>query len=77
MQTYTKRRLSIAVERIRNSTMENQSESKVYVHYNHTDPCKQARWTARGTHHCVVCLELRWVSVDSYFLFILLAGHTS
>ncbi|GAV59742.1 PseudoU_synth_1 domain-containing protein [Cephalotus follicularis] len=27
--------------------MENQTRNKVYFHYNHTDSCKFARWTAR------------------------------
>ncbi|XWS52335.1 hypothetical protein CRYUN_Cryun11dG0059100 [Craigia yunnanensis] len=29
------------------SVMENQSENKVYFHYNHTDSCNSERWTAR------------------------------
>ncbi|XP_077222546.1 pseudouridine synthase family protein isoform X2 [Tasmannia lanceolata] len=34
-------------ERIRSPAMENQTREKVYLHYNHTDSCKYARWTAR------------------------------
>lgn len=29
------------------SSMDNQRESETHVHYNHTDPSKYARWTAR------------------------------
>nr|DAD46236.1 TPA_asm: hypothetical protein HUJ06_004466 [Nelumbo nucifera] len=74
MQTYTKRRLCIAVERIRNSTMENQSESKVYVHYNHTDPCKQARWTARESYQFMY--QRPWQYVNDFYLN-LVKGHSS
>eukprot|EP00262_Sarcandra_glabra_P000710 TRINITY_DN10831_c0_g1_i1.p1 TRINITY_DN10831_c0_g1~~TRINITY_DN10831_c0_g1_i1.p1 ORF type:complete len:197 (+),score=40.24 TRINITY_DN10831_c0_g1_i1:42-632(+) len=32
--------------------MENKKEenNKIYLHYNHTDSCKYARWTARESH---------------------------
>ncbi|XAR63777.1 tRNA pseudouridine(38-40) synthase [Bertholletia excelsa] len=30
--------------------MENQSERTVHVHYNHTDSCKNSRWTARESY---------------------------
>ena len=27
--------------------METQAQKKTYLHYNHTDPCRFARWNAR------------------------------
>ncbi|KAK9268369.1 hypothetical protein L1049_000118 [Liquidambar formosana] len=37
-------------QQIRRSVMENQTPKKVYLHYNHTDPCKYPRWTARESY---------------------------
>ncbi|KAG2664922.1 hypothetical protein I3843_16G102100 [Carya illinoinensis] len=37
-------------EGIRRFAMENQARNKVYVHYNHTDPCRYERWTARESY---------------------------
>ena len=31
----------------RRLTMETQAQKKIYLHYNHTDPCRFARWNAR------------------------------
>ncbi|KAJ0093322.1 hypothetical protein Patl1_26514 [Pistacia atlantica] len=42
----------IVSKQFRKYSMENQSrvKNKVYVHYNHTDSCKFARWTARESY---------------------------
>lgn len=41
-----------AGKRFRRFSMESQrhAEKKVYVHYNHTDSCKFARWTAKESY---------------------------
>ncbi|XP_040998547.1 uncharacterized protein LOC121244513 isoform X3 [Juglans microcarpa x Juglans regia] len=37
-------------EGIQRFAMENKARNKGYVHYNHTDPCRYERWTARESY---------------------------
>jgi hypothetical protein len=47
MLTFPRVSLVSARGGIRRLAMENQAQNKVYLHYNHTDPCRYARWNAR------------------------------
>ncbi|XP_039043450.1 uncharacterized protein LOC120182590 [Hibiscus syriacus] len=46
-------------------SMENQTETKVYFHYNHTDSCSSARWTARESFQFMY--ERPWQDVRRFY----------
>ncbi|KAJ1408170.1 Serine-threonine/tyrosine-protein kinase, catalytic domain [Sesbania bispinosa] len=46
--------------------MDNQLESESHVHYNHTDPCKYARWTARESFQFMYARP--WERVNDFYL---------
>ncbi|KAI4352741.1 hypothetical protein L6164_006962 [Bauhinia variegata] len=46
--------------------MENLEEQKSYVHYNHTDPCRDARWTARESYQFMKARP--WQRVNDFYL---------
>ncbi|GMJ07165.1 hypothetical protein like AT5G35400 [Hibiscus trionum] len=47
------------------SSMENQTENKIYFHYNHTDSCSSARWTARESFQFMY--ERPWQDVRHFY----------
>ncbi|XP_068637902.1 uncharacterized protein [Aristolochia californica] len=59
-------RLLTTSEKIRRRPMENQITEKVFVHYNHTDPCSPARWTTRECYQFMYKRPWKPV-VDFYF----------
>ncbi|XP_042483160.1 tRNA pseudouridine synthase A isoform X1 [Macadamia integrifolia] len=66
MLTYARGNLITAIGRIQSSVMENQTEKTVYTHYNHTDPCKYARWTARESYQFMYTRP--WQQVTDFYL---------
>ncbi|KAL4614209.1 hypothetical protein ACB092_07G037900 [Castanea dentata] len=49
----------------RRLTMETRAQKKTYLHYNHTDPCRFARWTARESYEF---MEARpWQEVNEFY----------
>ncbi|XP_030943393.1 uncharacterized protein LOC115968216 isoform X1 [Quercus lobata] len=49
----------------RRLTMETQAQKKIYLHYNHTDPCRFARWNARESYEF---MEARpWQEVNDFY----------
>lgn len=47
------------------SVMENEAENKVYVHYNHSDSCSSARWTARESYRFMY--DRAWQDVIDFY----------
>lgn len=47
------------------SSMESLTENKIYFHYNHTDSCNSARWTARESYQFMY--ERPWQDVLHFF----------
>ncbi|XP_021275910.1 uncharacterized protein LOC110410506 isoform X1 [Herrania umbratica] len=45
--------------------MENEAENKVYVHYNHSDSCSSARWTARESYRFMY--DRAWQDVIDFY----------
>ncbi|KAJ4957943.1 hypothetical protein NE237_025054 [Protea cynaroides] len=65
MLAYARGNLVTARGRIHSSVMENQTEKKVYIQYNHTDPCKDARWTARESFEFMYARP--WQQVTDFY----------
>ncbi|XP_050260271.1 uncharacterized protein LOC126705360 isoform X1 [Quercus robur] len=58
----------------RRLTMETQAQKKIYLHYNHTDPCRFARWNARESYEF---MEARpWQEVNEFYSNAV-NGHSS
>ncbi|KAK4564715.1 hypothetical protein RGQ29_006691 [Quercus rubra] len=54
--------------------METQAQKKIYLHYNHTDPCRFARWNARESYEF---MEARpWQEVNEFYSNAV-NGHSS
>ncbi|KAI3849462.1 hypothetical protein MKX03_033754 [Papaver bracteatum] len=47
--------------------MENQTDSSTYLHYNHTDSCKDSRWTARECYEFMYD-KRPWQKVHNFYL---------
>ncbi|KAL4295650.1 hypothetical protein GQ457_12G025370 [Hibiscus cannabinus] len=47
------------------SSIENKTENKIYFHYNHTDSCSSARWTARESYQFMY--ERPWQDVRHFY----------
>ncbi|RZC56857.1 hypothetical protein C5167_015714 [Papaver somniferum] len=47
--------------------MENQTDSSTYLHYNHTDSCKDSRWTARECYEFMYD-NRPWQKVHNFYL---------
>ncbi|KAE8735478.1 Detected protein of confused Function [Hibiscus syriacus] len=72
MSSFTVKSLASLISRLGNfraiasiSSMENQTENKVYFHYNHTDSCSSARWTARESYQFMY--ERPWQDVCRFY----------
>ncbi|XP_057422112.1 uncharacterized protein LOC130715962 [Lotus japonicus] len=48
------------------SSMDNHRETENYAHYNHTDPCKHARWNARESYEFMYARP--WQRVNDFYL---------
>lgn len=55
-------------------SMEKQTENKVYFHYNHTDSCSSARWTARESFNFMY--ERPWQDVVYFYSNVVNARFT-
>lgn len=62
------------VEQIVRDLMENQTEKKAYLHYEHTDACKYSRWTARESYEFMYARP--WQQVLDFYSNIV-NGHMS
>ncbi|KAI3974457.1 hypothetical protein MKX01_017950 [Papaver californicum] len=49
------------------SVMENQTDSSTHLHYNHTDSCKDSRWTARECYEFMYD-KRPWQKVHNFYL---------
>ncbi|XP_062160244.1 uncharacterized protein LOC133867481 [Alnus glutinosa] len=65
MLTFPRVSLVSARGGIRRLAMENQAQNKVYLHYNHTDPCRYARWNARESYEFMY--ERPWQEVLDFY----------
>ncbi|XP_022753665.1 uncharacterized protein LOC111301974 [Durio zibethinus] len=60
-----KKKLGRFRELVSMSVMENQTEDKVFFHYNHTDSCNSSRWTARESFQFMY--ERPWQDVVDFY----------